>query len=155
MLQPKKDLKFKSGNRISPLKLLYDRSRVCILGRQRMLFSSFPRKWLIERSSETSEDNREISNGIWPENTELERLRRVKFLKLPNSEGIWEKLKWLSARFNLLRLGRKNRVLLERKWPISQLEVRSRPTTWLVFLSHSTPSQVQQCLSSCQLAVLG
>ena len=143
MLQPKKDLKFKSGNRISPLKLLSDRSkyvsfvripghagidpvklqpgrakcfkdfklpielrnslenilperpkkfkelrlqldfrrepsrfelpvrsRVCILGRQRMLFSSFPRKLFSERSSETSEDNREISNGIWPENTE-------------------------------------------------------------------------------------
>ncbi|KAK9993122.1 hypothetical protein SO802_022825 [Lithocarpus litseifolius] len=39
--------------------------------------------------------------------------------------------------------------------PSSRLQLSSRPITWPVFLSHSTPSQLQQCLSSFQEAVFG
>ena len=39
--------------------------------------------------------------------------------------------------------------------PLSQLQLRSRPITWRVALSHSTPSQLQQSLSSFQEPVFG
>lgn len=78
---------------------------------------------------------------------ELDKFNSRKEPRFPISSGTWEKLKPLKARLRLCRWTRLRMLaVLELMEPVRQLQLRSRPITWPLTSSHSTPSQSQQLL---------